>query len=273
MARITKQVLEQRELLGSEFDGFASSVHGVALHVELEVGEGQSTAPGLVQAAPCDRPNASQELGERERLWQVIVRPEVQPLHSVRHLTPRRKKERGCLDPGVAQLTEQIESVPLRQHHVEQQKVVGPAYRSLKTRLAIRGDVDDKAVLSQTFVNVFARNRVILDVQNLHARKVPKTGEGAMNRIRVLPYPFARSHAALADPTLEDPCRPCPTPCIPSSFTSPLSSRHCCPGLRSASRLPRRAVGFLGTRGPGWFSPPPWSRVRDGWRKRRGKTR
>src|SRR5271157_6460224 len=67
VARIAKQVLEERELLGSEFNGFAGPVHGVALHVELEVGEGKPAAPGLIQATPRDRPNAGQELRKRER--------------------------------------------------------------------------------------------------------------------------------------------------------------------------------------------------------------
>ena len=110
-----------------------------------------SWRPGApLGAAPAQqRPDPRQELLEGERLGEVVVRARVEARDPVGHAVPRgQHQDRRPDRPLLAQRPADREAVPLRQHHVEDDEVVGRSPRGqVEGRRAVGGDLDRIAFL------------------------------------------------------------------------------------------------------------------------------
>jgi hypothetical protein len=95
--------------------------HAAAAHREVEhdLPRHQPHRRRLVIAAAGERAHAGLELGERERLPQVIVGAGVEPAHAVGDLAARGQAKNRRVATEPAQLAAQVESIAVRQHEVE----------------------------------------------------------------------------------------------------------------------------------------------------------
>ena len=89
-----------------------------------------------------ERPQARQELLERERLGQVVVGPRVQTGHPVGHGVPGGEQQHGDVVPCGAQRAARLQAVEPRHHHVEHHGV-GTVLADEPQRLLAVGRSDD----------------------------------------------------------------------------------------------------------------------------------
>src|SRR5439155_5585426 len=72
-AGVVGKVFEERVFPGGELDRFASPPHVMARRIDLQVADGEDPAAAVAGAAE-EAADAGQQLGELERLGQVVVR-------------------------------------------------------------------------------------------------------------------------------------------------------------------------------------------------------
>src|SRR6266702_373101 len=154
LARVAHEELQQRELLRRQVDRPAVAGHRAGRRVQLDVFDTQPYRP-LRGTAPDQRPQPGQQLGERERLDQVVVRPGVQPADPVADRVPGGQHENGHPTAPRAQRPAHLHTgegtgrrlvtgpgavAGTRKHDVEQDRVV-VALACVVQRLG-RGDRD-----------------------------------------------------------------------------------------------------------------------------------
>jgi hypothetical protein len=127
-------------------------------------------AAGSIVRAPRDRPQPRRELLEGERLDEVVVSPDVEPLHAIAHGIPGREHQDRRPDPGAADLGTQGEAVAIGQHDVEDERVVRVLGGEPAPVLDRRGEVHGVALLPQPALQEPSEPGVIFEQQNAHGR-------------------------------------------------------------------------------------------------------
>lgn len=159
--------LEQREFLGSELYGFAGAPHPVRLQIDFEIGNAQgfrewSSAPSS------QRPHSRQQLTERERLGQIIVRTHLESRHPVVDGVARGEHENWRSDFARSELATEIESIPSGQHHIENEHVEA-AERGFHLPLRVaRHRHHLNTVLRETGLDDGGQARVVFHQKNSH---------------------------------------------------------------------------------------------------------
>ena len=135
VALVPQQVLEQLELTTGELERSSAPNDAPRHEVHLEIRDLQ---PNDIRrtAATEQRANAREQLRQRERLHQVIVRTQVQPRHSVVDSIARRENEHWRLDPALPQRLENLEAAPPGEHQVENDEVEPLRARAIEPVLA-----------------------------------------------------------------------------------------------------------------------------------------
>ena len=126
-----------------------------------------STA-GPVDAAPEQRAHARQQLGELERLGEVVVGAAVEAGDLVGHAGARRQQQDRHLPAARAQLAQDGEPVAPRQHDVEDEQVVLALERAGESRLAVVRDVDLVVLGLQPALDEARHLLLVLDDQDAH---------------------------------------------------------------------------------------------------------
>ena len=124
LAPVAGERQQQLELRGREAQIAAVAAGLKAGRVDLDAPGRKRGRLRLARSPPQDGPNTRDQLGHLERLRDVVVRAELEPDHHVDGLRPRRQHHDGHT-ARTAQLAEHLEPVDRRQHHVEQDDVVG----------------------------------------------------------------------------------------------------------------------------------------------------
>src|SRR5215211_508573 len=99
--------------------------------------------------APRQRTDAGEELGERERLRQVVVGAAVQPGHAIVDAVPRGQHQDRRPDAAASELAADVDPVPAGEHDVEDDRVVRSRTRHPERVLAGLGDVGRVALLDE----------------------------------------------------------------------------------------------------------------------------
>ena len=100
-------------------------------------------------AAPHQRAQARQQLGEGERLGQIVVRPDVEPVHAVVETVARREHEHRHGGALGAKAAANLHAVDAGNHQVEDHTVVLVVVKVLERGVAVAGAIDGVAVLPQ----------------------------------------------------------------------------------------------------------------------------
>ena len=124
--------------------------------------------PAWTRGAAAQRPDAGQELGERERLQQIVVRAEVERLHArLDGVTCGQHEHRHMwmLHPKVAQ---DVHAVAIRQPEIEHYEVDVSAGSARERCDAIADGRDIDALLMQALRQGLHQAFVVFDQQDPH---------------------------------------------------------------------------------------------------------
>src|SRR2546428_2733980 len=97
-----------------------------------------------------DRAHTCEQLGERVRLYKIIVRPKFKSFDSIPHAITGGKKEDRCMKAPCPQLGYDGPAVFFRQHHVDDKKIMSRRARQLQPLFSISGHFHREAGLSQS---------------------------------------------------------------------------------------------------------------------------
>ena len=114
------------------------------------------------------RPQPGEQLGERERLHQVVVGAFVEAPHPVLDRIARGQHQHGRPHPVRAQPPARLEAVHARQHHVEDHRVVVGRAGDPDRVLSALCDVGRHPFLTQAASHQAGHLDIVLDDQNPH---------------------------------------------------------------------------------------------------------
>ena len=135
--------------------------------VEPEVADLELGRP-LGRRPAGERPQPREQLAEGERLDEVVVGARVETLDPVLDRVARGQHQHRRPDAAGAQLAAGGEAVDPRQHHVEDDRVVGRRAGHPERLLAGRGEIGRMALLAEAAHEQAAELRLVLDDQDAH---------------------------------------------------------------------------------------------------------
>ena len=118
-------------------------------------------------------PQAGRQLGEGERLDQVVVGAGVEPGDAVGHGVARGQEQDRGLHAPAAQPAADLEPVDAGQHDVEDDRVVGGDGDPVERLFAAAGEVDGVALLGQPAAEQAGQPRLVFDHQDAHGNEAP----------------------------------------------------------------------------------------------------
>jgi D-alanyl-D-alanine carboxypeptidase/D-alanyl-D-alanine-endopeptidase (penicillin-binding protein 4) len=147
----------------------------VGLRLELEVGEAQRLALAGAGAAPQQRPQAREQLLERERLDEVVVGAGVEPAHAIGHGIARGEHEHRRAVAGRTQAPAYLEPVDVRHQHVEHERVGRPVRERVERLAPVGRQLRVIALQAQRAIDGVAHCGLVVDHEDVHVARV--TGE------------------------------------------------------------------------------------------------
>ena len=120
------------------------------------------------RSAPQQRLQAGEQLGEGERLREVVVTAALQPSDTIIHGSARGEDEhRGAHAPSTA-LPDEVQAVHARQDDIHDQGVVNPLRDELQSIFGGLGVIHRVARLDQSSPEEVGDPLIVLDQQNTH---------------------------------------------------------------------------------------------------------
>jgi len=174
MVRVTisPQVFEQQILARLQVDALALACNLARGPVEHQVGDTQNQLLVAQGRAAKQGAHAGGELGEGERLDQIIVAAGIEASDALVDAIERGEEEDGHRDAGAAQDFDQAEAVHSRKHAVDNDQVVGRAGSQEQRVAAVRSAIDCEALGRKARGQVFPGLR-------LRQRRAPAGYSGA----------------------------------------------------------------------------------------------
>jgi hypothetical protein len=164
---IARQILEHRVLLRREPDLALAARRRAPPRVHHEVADAELRGQQLGQ--PSEQCAQSRvQLLERERLGEIVVRAGIEAGNAVRHPVPRGQHENGHAHAAPAEIAAHRETVPLRQSHVEHQRVVLVHRGEVERAVSLCADVHGIALLAQPALEQLGQPRVVFGHQQSH---------------------------------------------------------------------------------------------------------
>ncbi|MCY1350503.1 hypothetical protein D9M69_367380 [compost metagenome] len=163
-----QQQLQQGELLGAQVDASAIAFDPSAQQVEAQVGGLQVGEGGGAGTAAQQGAHPRQQLGEGERLDQVVVGAQLQALHAVGDAVAGGEEQHRHAAAGLAQAAQDLPAVAAGQHHVEDDQVMVAGQRQVLTFEAVARQFDAEAGLAEALLQVLAGLGFVFDDQQFH---------------------------------------------------------------------------------------------------------
>ena len=179
MAWPAHEGFQEDELLGGELDLGIATPSLVSRRIEAQVANLNDRRP-LALSAPDQGSKPGQQLGEGERLGQVIVGPAVEPGNAVLERAASGKHQHWRPDPLLAQAPAGLEAVDAGQDHVENDRVVTASAGHADRFLTSARDVNGQALLAETTPDQRRHLHLVLDDQDIHALNHPREDECQM---------------------------------------------------------------------------------------------
>jgi len=173
--RLAEQTTDDDGRIADLAPGLAAGVYRLVFHppsaffrrVELEIA-GAKDRGALGCPASHQRAEASQQLGERERLGQVVVGAGVQTRDAIGDRVPRGEHQDGAPSPRFAQLPAHLEAVQVGQHQIQDDGVVGVLGPEPHGVLATAGDIDRVALLFERALEQAGHLDLVLHHEHAH---------------------------------------------------------------------------------------------------------
>ena len=135
--------------------------------IEAQVADPELDRP-LGRAAPHQRPQPGEQLGEGERLGQVVVGAAVEAGDPVGDRVARGQQQDRRPDPGLAQPPADLEPVDPGQHDVEHDRVVVGRLGHPERVLALDRDVGGDSLAAHPAPDQAGHLHLVLDDQHAH---------------------------------------------------------------------------------------------------------
>src|SRR5262245_26831606 len=123
LARISHQVLEEREFTRAELDHRAAAYHLAGQKIERDVVDRDRGWLGGPARSAYQRLHPREKFCERERLREVVVAAGLQAAHPVVHGSSRAENQHGRRTPAATQLIDHAQPVALWQHQIDDSHV------------------------------------------------------------------------------------------------------------------------------------------------------
>src|SRR5581483_7180499 len=170
LARVRDEVIQQPEFAVGQIRGRRADRRAAARQVEVEVSDAEGRALGRLAPSPEVDADAGDQLVERERLREVVVRAEVEAPQLRRQVGARREHEHREVRPLAPELGEQPHPVEPRQQQVEDDELVRLGEPEAQTGRAVLDAVDRKALGLEPQSQELEDPRFVLDDQDPHGR-------------------------------------------------------------------------------------------------------
>jgi hypothetical protein len=168
---VAHEQLEQGHLLRRQGELGVVGPGSVGRGIEAKVTDFEH-GRALPRPSADERPHARRELGEAERLDQVIVSADVEASHLVLDGGASREHQHGWPAPQFPQSPADGESVDLGEHHVEHDRGVVVLGAHPQPVGAVGGDVDGIAVVAKAAFEERGHSELVFDDENSHGARV-----------------------------------------------------------------------------------------------------
>ena len=155
----------RRNSRGKRSMAAAGTGHGARQQIHLEIADDE---PRLGAAPARQRLQPRQQLGEGERLGQIVVATGTQALDPILDVTQRAQHQHRRLIARRAQRRDDRQPVDTGQHAVDDHGVEGVVRRTLEPLAALCRQIDAVPALGQPSDQVIGCFAVIFDNQNAH---------------------------------------------------------------------------------------------------------
>src|SRR5690348_10809201 len=157
--------VEQRPVAGGEIDRLLADACPPRSGIERQVADRDPRRDRRLHA-PQQRTHARLELGQRERLRQVVVGPEVETVHALVDFLTGGDDEHGRGVRARSQAPQHLESVDVGQPDVEKQQVVTVIAKQRVRIMPAPRVPDAVTLLLQCADQAFGEQRIVFDNEN-----------------------------------------------------------------------------------------------------------
>src|SRR4051812_19887259 len=164
---VAHQVLEQLELALREIDLPVATRDLVRIRVQRQVTHPQRGHPAR-WAAPQQGPQAGEQLLALERLDQIVVGADVEPLHAGLQGVARRQHEDRRVVAVVAQALGDVDAIQPRQAEIEHDDVRQEGVGLVKAADAVGGELDLVPLETQRALEDLRDLLIVLDDEHAH---------------------------------------------------------------------------------------------------------
>src|SRR5437773_494044 len=164
---------EEKKFFRRETERHAGTRGLVSLRIDFQIIDAQRFCPPLGRA-PQYRAYPGEQFRKRERLYQVIVRTQLESFHPVAHTLAGGKKKNGRANPVTPQFRDYLPAVLVWQHDIDDEKVGSGRARESQTGFAIPRKIDSEAGFAQTLGQKGGRLSFVFDHENSHCLQVYK---------------------------------------------------------------------------------------------------
>src|SRR6266566_3739413 len=179
LAAPAEQQLEQGELLRRQLELRLAAPGAPGRRIEAQIARLQKRRAFRGRTAN-EGSEARQQLRERERLQQVVIRARVEAVDAIADRIARGEHQHRCPDALLAKLPAGREAVESGQHHVEDDRVVRCRAGHPEGVLAARSDVCDMALFAQAARDEGCHLRLVFDHEHTHRLILATANEKAM---------------------------------------------------------------------------------------------
>src|SRR4051794_11894557 len=167
LALVEREMLEQQELARGQRNRPVARVGGAAVRVEGQAAGAQQPVGRLGAALAQARPHAGHELGERERLGEVVGGAELEAADLGVDVRQRREDQDALLGAGLDRAAQDPHAVDTGHEEVEHDEVVLPRARELEAFGARRRGVDGQPVGGESTRDEVGDLRLVVDDEDL----------------------------------------------------------------------------------------------------------
>ena len=184
-AGVAQQVFEQRELPRAELDRLRAALDLAGQEIERQVAGRQTRRFRGAGRAPDERLHAGEQLGEGERLGQVVVAAGLEAADAIVDGAPGAEDQHRHADAPGAQRVDQRQPVHARQLDVDDRRVVGLSQRLLEARLPVGRPIDREPRFPEPLLDKPRNRLVVLDQEHAHQRSLQPAYAIAASRLQL----------------------------------------------------------------------------------------
>ena len=163
-----------------KLDRHVLAIHQPRRPVDRDIADDEHRR-GIASGSPYERAKACHELGDGERLRQIIVGAKVERLDAIVDGVERGQNQNRRTRPRLPQILQKRPAAALRHHQVEHDRIVGDFVEHELRFVPIRSDVDGKVRLVERTAQCAGQIGLILDDEHSHGFLIAAGGVSSVS--------------------------------------------------------------------------------------------